>query len=61
MNTILDWLNADSHDTCIILKRDGVFPFLSWADMTRAQPPLLTLRSCAWLLVLAAGLPVIFY
>jgi hypothetical protein len=61
MKQLIYWLNAEPEDTTILLQRDGVFPFLSWADLTRPPQPLITFRACAWLVVLACGLPVIFY
>ncbi len=56
----LAWLNAEPEERSIRLQRDGVYPFLSYADLSQPLPPLLTFRSVSWLLLLAVGLPVVF-
>lgn len=54
------WLNAQPEDRIIRLQRDGLYAFISYADLTQPPAPLLTFRSIAWVLILVIGLPVVF-
>lgn len=64
METLLlktvNWLNAEPEDRIVRLQRDGLYAFLSYADLTQPPAPLITFRNLAWLLILAVGLPVVF-
>jgi hypothetical protein len=55
------WLDTQPQDDSIRLQRDGLYPFLGYADLTQPPAPLLTFRDIAWLLILVVGLPVLFW
>ncbi len=64
METLLlktvNWLNAEPQARTIRLQRDGLYAFISYADLTQPPAPIITFRSVAWLLILVVGLPVVF-
>lgn len=64
METLLlktvNWLNDEPTESAIRLQRDGLYAFISYADLTQPPAPLFTFRTVAWLLILAVGLPVVF-
>jgi hypothetical protein len=56
----VNWLNQEPVETTVRLQRDGLYAFLSYADLTQPPQPLVTFRTFSWLLILAVGLPVVF-
>ncbi len=64
METLLlktvNWLNTEPKEATIRLQRDGLYAFISYADLTQPPAPLVTFRTVSWLLILAVGLPVVF-
>ena len=57
--TLTYWLGAarTSHQT--LLRRDGVYPLLSWRDLQPTPEPTLNWRDGLWLMVVATLLPLL--
>lgn len=62
LENLMIWLNTGPTPG-ICLRRDGVYPMLSWHDLTQAQKPaaLISFRSLAWLVIIAFGLPTLLF
>ena len=63
MTQLLEWLNTGPTPG-VCLRRDGIFPMLSWRDLQVAAQPgtpwrTLDFRTVAYLLILLAGLPTL--
>lgn len=62
LENLMIWLNTGPTPG-ICLRRDGVYPMLSWHDLTQAQKPAapISFRSFAWLVIIAFGLPTLLF
>jgi hypothetical protein len=60
INAFITWLNHIPEESTVRLQRDGVYPFLSFADLNQPPAPILTFHTISWLLILAVGVPVVF-
>lgn len=62
LETVMLWLNTGPTPG-ICLRRDGVYPMLSWHDLTQAHKPAapISFRSLAWLVIIAFGLPTLLF
>jgi flagella basal body P-ring formation protein FlgA len=62
LENLMIWLNTGPTPS-ICLRRDGVYPMLSWHDLTQAQKPVapISVRSLAWLVIIAFGLPTLLF
>lgn len=58
LTTFITWLNAEpGADT--VLQRDGIFPMLTWRDLNQPAAAFMSVRTAAYIFILAAALPVL--